>query len=112
MEDPRFNLKGFMDSLDQNESSILLEMSKKEDKHEGRDQRRDDKFGNLDLVAFTENQLTAANTAGQVTEGNEIEPITVKDFGINSNEIPLLNLTNSFYCFPQYYHIISFVSVL
>ena len=63
LEDPRYNLRGFMDSLDKNEANIMIQMNKKEDKHEVGNIRRDDKFGNLDLVTSTENQITAENTA-------------------------------------------------
>ena len=43
-----------MDSLDKSEAN-MIRMNKKEDKHEVGNIRRDDKFGNLDLVTSTEN---------------------------------------------------------
>ena len=82
-----------MDSLDKNEANIMIQMNKKEDKYEVGNIRRDDKFGNLDLVTSTENQLTADNTAAHATEENVMGHIISREFALNPNQIPTLSLT-------------------
>ena len=82
-----------MDSLDKNEANIMIQMNKKEDKHEVGNIRRDDKFGNLDLVNSTENQLTADNTAAHATEENIMGHIISREFALNPKQIPHLSLT-------------------